>query len=64
MGKDFLMKIHHCPTDAEKKYNISSSSVDGGAQVWVGKDFLEKRSRIFLFLLLMDKLMSGWAKIF
>ena len=53
------MKFSHCPKDAEKKYNISSSSVDGGAQVWVGKDFLEKRGRIFLFLLLMDKLMSG-----
>ena len=64
MGKDFLMKIHHCPTDAEKKYNISSASVDGGARVWVGKDFVVKRSRIFLLLLLMEGLVSGWAKIF
>ena len=26
----------------------------------MGKDFLEKRSKIFLLLLLMDKLVSGW----
>ena len=51
-------------TNREEKSNISSSSVDGGARVWVGKDFLEKRSKIFLLLLLMDKLVSGWAKIF
>ena len=63
MGKDFLMKIRHCPTDAEKKYNISSSSADGYARVWVGKDFLVKRSGIFLLLLLMNTLMSGWGKI-
>ena len=49
---------------SEEKYNISSSSLDGGAHVWVGKDFLEKRSRIFLLLLLMEGLVSGWAKIF
>ena len=49
---------------SEEKWNISSSSLDGGAHVWVGKDFLEKRSRIFLLLLLIDKLLSGWAKIF
>ena len=30
------------PSDREEKYNISSSSVDKGTQVWVGKDFLEK----------------------
>ena len=30
----------------------------------MGKDFLVKRSRIFLLLLLIDTLMSGWAKIF
>ena len=29
----------------------------------MGKDFLEKRSRIFLLLLLMEGLMSGWLKI-
>ena len=63
-GDYFLMKFPHCPKDAEKKYNISSSSVIGGAQVWVGNDFLVERSRIFPFLLLMEGLMSGWAKIF
>ena len=42
MGKDLLMKIHHYPTDAEKKYNISSASVDGYTYVWVGKDLLMK----------------------
>ena len=45
-------------------WNISSSSVDGYAHVWLGKDFQVNRSKIFLLLLLMDKLMSGWAKIF
>ena len=30
-----------------EKQKISSSSVDGGARVWVGKNFLVERSRIF-----------------
>ena len=55
MGKDFLVKrsriflllllmntLVHCPKNVEKKYNISCSSVDEGAHVWVGKDFLMK----------------------
>ena len=58
------MKFPHRPTDTEKRYNISSSSVDGGAHVWVDEDFLVKRSRIFLLLMLMNTLVSGWTKIF